>query len=499
MNDNILNYEGPADAYRPVIDNYRNHVMPKPPKMPGEGYADLDTLNELLDHVADTCSKIYSRCSSILAKYTVKLDTTNTELMQAHDLVYPSDNTPGYITFDEYKYLLTREGSHAISYLRNFYEESLRGVNGHVALDFSIICRVTHAEVSRIRHFIETYIGELDETAEFRTVELFQDWATEASNLLQRITKAIEAPIQKGLPRDEVARLTPELSANHQAFFQLKINRLNRYITDFMEMLEKAWNGPSDNFYNSVLGPGLVFQHTVAKSLTSSDYNEKVKWPTLAAEVEAGMIGMAQEFNGNLHDQLVRNQSYYNYVEGVLLNYEQRDTYKNIIKQLAGKGKALVNNFIEASTLEQAEEILKAPNPLSVDKRNLAYSTHLLPSHQDLEDREDPDAHPQYFLKEGGTITGDIKLADGVRIDGIIPSTHRHDGKDGSVKIHGSHIEYGTITDDNINPDATTSTPTNLSVSSIAESFATRVTVEVEFDVDTTNIVNYEFEFAKLS
>jgi hypothetical protein len=374
----------------------------------------------------------------------------------------------------------------------------LRGPTGHIALDFLLISKATHAEVGRIRNFIDKYIGEVDETAEFRTIELFQDWTEEASGLLQRITKAVETPISKGLPRDEVARLTPELSSYYQAFFQKKLVHLNQFISDFMNLFEKAWNGPASNFYEKVLGPGLVFQRTVGKALTDTAAADTNKFPTLVAESQAGLTGMAGEFRAALHDQLTRNKSYYNYVFGVLTNYEQRDTYKNVIGQLSGKGTTLIDSFVDSASLLQADDILDAPHPLYTNSVP-ANSTSLHPSHQDLQDREDPDAHPQYVLSDGGVISGNVTFTKDGRIDGIIPSKHRHDGKDGSVKIHGSHIEYGSITDDNVNSDATTNVPSNLALSNIVSTFATRVTVEVEFDVDPTNIVNYEFQYAKLT
>ena len=51
---------------------------------------------------------------------------------------------------------------------------------------------------------------------------------------------------------------------------------------------------------------------------------------------------------------------------------------------------------------------------------------------------EDDDAHPQYLLKAGDTLTGDILLGEGVTIDGIVPSTHTHTEDDGTPHLTGA-------------------------------------------------------------
>jgi hypothetical protein len=62
-------------------------------------------------------------------------------------------------------------------------------------------------------------------------------------------------------------------------------------------------------------------------------------------------------------------------------------------------------------------------------------------SHSLLDDL-DADSHPQYLLKSGGTITGDIYVDTDVTIDGVDISSHSHNGFDGSVRIKSTDIDY---------------------------------------------------------
>jgi hypothetical protein len=52
------------------------------------------------------------------------------------------------------------------------------------------------------------------------------------------------------------------------------------------------------------------------------------------------------------------------------------------------------------------------------------------------------DHHPQYLMRSGGVITGDIEIAGTARIAGIDLANHSHDGTDGSSYVRASNIDY---------------------------------------------------------
>jgi hypothetical protein len=56
--------------------------------------------------------------------------------------------------------------------------------------------------------------------------------------------------------------------------------------------------------------------------------------------------------------------------------------------------------------------------------------------------------HPQYLLKDGGTITGDIFVENGARIQGVEIGSHAHTGSDGSAKIRSTDIDYSSPRDE---------------------------------------------------
>ncbi len=498
-------YQGPDLVYKPQIgrtvgiSNQRAMTI-----NPTGGYHDLNHLHAMLNHISGVSRSIFTAATKILSKFSLKIDQSNVELKTAHELVYPDDETPGYITFDEYKFLLTAGDSNAVQLLRTYYESNLRGPKGIASLDYLLLAKAIHAEVERIRTFLETFVGELDETAEFRTVELFQDWAEDTTAAVDALRKAVSSEIATKLSQSELDKLDAELSAKCQVLFQTKLNESNKMIKEHMAQFEKNWNQPSDHFYNRVLGPALLFQVKVANALTDPMFMSQGGIPTIQYEISNGVSGLSQNYMTALEDQVQRNSNFMDYIMKTMYQIDTRDVYKNYIIQLEGKGKILSSPFIASSTVEQADAILDAPDPLDGITNPQATSTALRPSHFDLLDRFDDDAHPQYFPRSGGTIIGDVELGEGVKIDGIIPSQHIHNGVDGSEKISGSHIVPGTIVADNISTDSTTATPEDLAVTSQIALFdgsgSARFLTEVVFSVDTSaNIVGYEFDIVKLS
>lgn len=504
--DNIdkFKYTGPDLEYRPPLDGIpqvRNKRMTG--EIPTTGYADLDYLQEQLDIISNGAALAYSWAEKELAKYSLKVDTEDAELVKAHDLVYPSDTTPGYITFDEYKYLLTTIDTAAVQYVQSYYEAKLRGPNGSTSLDVLLMARVLHAEVARIRSFITNYIGELDETAEFRTVELFQDWTENTKIAIERLQRTLKTKVVAEIPKSELDQLDGTGATDYQVLFQTKLNGLNKRISQSIKNLDKNWNKPSESFYNKVLGPALKFQHGTAARVTDPTALNPIDMPTLAQEAKGIVTGLAVNFTVALSDQMRRNQMCDMLVEEVLNNIDLRDVYRSYIDQLSDKGTKLPVSYVDSSNVEQADAIYSALHPLSHTINDTYESDQLRASHQDLSDRLDPAAHPQYLLKTGGTITGDIELAEGVKIGGIILHEHKHNGLDGSSKISGSDIIPGTISPDNVSSGSSTAVPKNLTIAaqtgSVVPPGLTKVNLQVGFQIENTaNIVGYEFEVIKL-
>lgn len=411
----------------------------------------------------------------------------------------------GYISFEEYKYYKHHTEQAAASYVASYYEEKLRSPGGTNALDLSYLAIVINNEVKRIREFIDVYIGEVDDPAEFRAIEIFQNWAENTLGQTQDIWKVLTGKIITEIPKSEVDQLNKEKASGLQALFQVKINVINRNIKDLLGQLRKNWEDTSSIFYHDNLGPALRFQIKVAKNV-SNTFTPTVT-PVISNEVQGTLLGLSANYNVLLSDQIKRNKLFETYIENILLNISQRDSYSRYIEQFSQKGKPVVNSFtISSGEVSKAFEEYLPPLETTNTSSDFNANVTFDPLHSALAGINAPDAHPQYLLRAGGKefpITGNIFLAEGVRIDGIIPSKHAHTGTDGSAKITGANIELGTVTDENIDTEhPSTTTPSDLKlisqVTSVVPPGLTKVAARVSFNVDTSNIVQYEFEVVPL-
>lgn len=503
-----IEYQGPPTEYVPNIGqtSLASNAFP-PVTSSGSGYSDLDYLNELLDQLTQKVGTIYSEAQGILQGFGLIIKEDDTALWQAQNMAYPSSEIPSVVSFEQYKYLQANNTTSATQYIISIYENEVRGISGTNALDISNLVSYVKNEISRIKEFIDGFIGEVDDSSEQRTIESFQDWAEDTAALVEKFWQALKGKVTARLPQSELDQLSQETAVQLQALLQVKLNKINQNIKNLNDQLIKNWEETSDVFYNKHLGPALKFQLKVGRNITLNANANKL--PIIAGEIIGTMSGIDSNFSGILADQIKRNKMFIGVLGEILLNIAQRDTYYNYVEDLATLGKPIPSKFTSSAKLEHPEIIAKAvfdgvdamPIP-SID-----FDDNFNAVHSSLTGLDDDNAHPQYLLRTGGLdsiITGDVFLAENVTIDGIVPSTHRHTGQDGSEKIRGSDIDYNSITELNIDTtNSSTSVPENLAIvsqtSQLIPSGVVKVTAKLEFDVETSsNIVGYEFEVIKL-
>jgi len=503
-----IEYQGPQTEYLPPIGESMGVRTQKPVNTAGvgNGYSDIHYLLGLLDKLAAKVGTIYGEAQNQLQDFGLIIDSDLSDLSNAHKLVYPSDTPPSIISFEEYKYLQANNTSNASQYILTQYENALRGPNGNNALDISNIASYINNEINRIRGFIDGYVGEVDDSSEQRTVELLQDWTEDATAFIEKFWQALKGQITTRLPQSELDQLTQETAVQLQALLQVKLNKINQNIRDLLGQLIKNWEDPSDIFYDKHLGPALKFQLKVGRNIF--DQANIKNMPTISNEIIGTMTGLNSNFSGILADQIRRNHLFSNSLTEILVNIAQRDTYWSHLKDLSAKGKMMPDQFTNTSHIDHPEAI----KTISLDEvnsnynRTVNFTDNFNPSHSELTDTEDILAHPQYLLRSGGIdsiITGDIEMSEDVRIGGIIPSKHAHTGSDGSSKISRDSLAENSITDNEVdNNTPSTSVPTDLmlisQVASIIPPGITKISSKVSFNVDTTNIVSYEFEVTKL-
>jgi hypothetical protein len=503
MPDNVEKfiYQGPNTDWRPQIGGLDRVVDTRLSTQNNTGYHDLGYLVALLDQTIADTGRMYAECESQLSDYALVIDTNNEELVAAHAQAYPSDTTPGSITFDEYKYLLEHNNSNASQYVITSYENKVRGSSGTNALDISLLSLYINSECKRIKEFINAYIGEVDDSSEFRTIEVFQDWAEDAQAVISELWAALKGEIQRSIPQPELDRVTETKAGEFQALFQVKLNAINKNILNQFNQLSKNWDAPSKTFYNKNLGPAMKFRLKVGRSI--GEGMDSTNFPVLSAEASGTTVGLDSNFEVTLADCIKRNNMFFDLVVKIMTNLAQRDSYIKYVGQLSNKGKPVTTPFVKSDSVDQADAIIEA-RVLDADRSISTSAQSFFNPHSDLNGLLDDDAHEQYLLRSGGDrpITGDIAVEDGVTIDGVDISEHTHDGVN-SKKIRGADLEFGTITTDNLDLSGTaTAVPSNLTIESIQSNLLgpgqTAMEVVVSFDVDTTGITGYEFEIVKL-
>lgn len=500
-----IDYQGPSQTYKvPIGDSSRGGESIFQGSSVGEGYFDIEYLHQLLNDLCVNSAMIYGKCGDILTDYALNIDVANTDLFSAQNMAYPAATAPGSITFDEYKYLLMNNANNATQYVLSAFEDSLRGPSGTNALDISTISLIINNEAKRVKEFIDGYIGDLDDTSEYRTVELFQDWAEDATNIIQGIWQALNGQITTRLSESELAEVTSETAPKFQALFQVKFNVINKLVRDNFGKLFKNWETTSNVFYSKNLGPALVFQLKVGRDLFKLGSSSN-RLPILSNEISGTMIGLQSNFTVALADQLKRNNLFSNYCRDIIINISQRDVYIGYMEQLSQIGIPLKKIFTSAGSIEQVDEVFSIDPIMRIQPFPYNSSDSFMPSHGDLVDREDINAHPQYLLRSGGidsTIYGDVFMAPGVLFDGMRPGLHRHTGTDGSEKISGANILAGTITDENIDTTSTTPIPYDLEVINqiplTTPTGVASINVQVGFKIAESNVSGYEFEIIEL-
>jgi hypothetical protein len=162
-----------------------------------------------------------------------------------------------------------------------------------------------------------------------------------------------------------------------------------------------------------------------------------------------------------LTDQLNRNEKFNQQINNLTVRMKLRDSYVGYIQQLNGKLETPTINPFAKIELSAEEEEMHVAYAEAIDEV-LTQTNEFTSAHNLLDGRLEDDAHPQYLLKSGGEMTGNITLGDGVKIDGVVPREHRHRGPsvDGTEQIHGEDILDLVTT--SINRDESICTPQNL-------------------------------------
>lgn len=455
-------------------------------------YADINKLRDELARLKETLSALKLVFEGDLSGYAIPVDDDDTKFVESHKAEWPDSlgDPRSQISYHYYKHLRKRSSTSA-RYLSKRYEEAARDVTGTPSLDLMILAELIESEALLVEEFLDGYVDKVDDSSEKRLLELFQDWVQSGLRYAREIgTHFTETP-QVKLPSSEIERATREESRQGQAVFKVRLNKANESLDSNIQFLYKNFAEFAPVFYRQYLGPALDFRLNVSRSPLPIN-------TSLSREVDAASSEIDIALRSAIMDQMRRRDLFSSKMNQITDSLKDRDRYRNYIIQLSEKGKSIPTSG--PNVMVEADE-----DPVEIEhwyEEGIgdADDGTLIASHNSLLDRDDIDAHAQYLLKEGGTVTGDIHTAEGIRIDGIIPSTHAHTGEDGSAKIRGEDIIGGTLPPDVVDSNNKPPAPLDLRLVELREqTIPPGITV---FDAliawDGDNKYTYEVQIARV-
>jgi hypothetical protein len=190
-------------------------------------------------------------------------------------------------------------------------------------------------------------------------------------------------------------------------------------------------------YYDNFLSPAIKSRSLVAYPLELSllSSSMRTKSPNLAKEV----VIAASSINGNLASLLAdlrdKRINADKKISGVLAMIREKRRYISYTRQLKFvSGTKSERYFIDVPYDEYAGYFEQAS--VNNEKHETLNSSHKY--FTDLLE----DNHPQYLLRSGGVITGDITISEGSTIGGLDLANHSHSAADGSSPIRASSVDY---------------------------------------------------------
>ena len=241
------------------------------------------------------------------------------------------------------------------------------------------------------------------------------------------------------IPASELDKTTKRQSVEFQAFFSIKLNALHDETKNVLESLKRDYVDNCDIFYQRYLSQSIDFKNQIVSSMELDYYTTAMsrELPVMTKELLSATNIINANFGMILADMIQRSQVINFNVEKLFSLVVSKRKYSNYIYQLSSKGQPKPV-IIKTVKDDQYAKIF--------DSTHQTYRTEsdLISSHASLDDLHE-NHHPQYLLRNGGTISGDIYIENNAKIDGVTISTHSHTGSDGSQRIKSTDIDYVSV------------------------------------------------------
>jgi hypothetical protein len=358
----------------------------------------------------------------------------------------PDNNTtslvyPQYVSFSQYLYA----EKHGCRGCRKFVKDYDRLISHSVFVhlfDFRYFLKLLLHEANNIKNSLTYDFGDTyEDESQQQAASFYFSWAEMAAHY----TKVIAEQLSQGqdyLSSSEVDYISKKQAAQFQAFFSIRVASYTEGIDNVLFSLKKELMDNSEIFYERYVSPSLKFKLNVSAplELDIQTTNLKNEAPVLASEIITAVNALKGNFGSILSDMVQRRSNLRSKFDRLVSLNLQRKKYISYIDQLSTKASTRPRILIE----------VKEDNTSTIFDRVIIdenKNQSLKSSHGLLDDLSD-NSHPQYLLRSGGSIFGNIEVQDKVTIDGVDISAHAHTGEDGSIRIKSTDIDYETPRED---------------------------------------------------
>lgn len=370
-----------------------------------------DNISNLLEVLFDNAAFVKGKIEARQKDFHLVVGDFDPKLQRANELESPKPSK--YIGFQYYRAMNFLDTASA-RYIRKRYEQADKDITGLGLLDYLYLVEITFYEAKLIEN-------HLPEISDLRALENIKTWIHIAITLTKRVNDLFDswdAPESLSFFDGDARRA--------QASLKVELNKSNLEIS-------KAENSIRHNFTQSA-----PFFYS---SLTS-----------------------AEDLSSLILDQQIRIQLYRSKTDKILETIPDRNEARDRIWALSDIGRPIPQSGPHV-LVERPEEDVELLETWQRIEREYTPTDAVIDvgGHDDFEDLEIGDPHPQYLLRSGDKLEGDVSTQD--LLDGLSLSGHRHTGEDGSQQISGSDILPGTLRDDAVDSEDLPSKPENLSVS----------------------------------
>lgn len=364
------------------------------------------------------------------------VNRTNTEV--GEEISIANEKAPSYVSYSEYLYAKEHQCRGCRALVVEYDSFVSKTAISYYFTIKTILDYMLH-ELNCMNNFVQTLIGdEYQDDTEQKIAKEIYHWSISAKQYTKQFAKEIIS-IPPKLPQSQMDIISKVESAQFEAFFSLQVNTHEAEIKKLLGMLKREMVDTCEMYYSNYLGPAMKSRSMIAYPLEISLMSStmKTKAPELAGEV----VMAASAINGNLASLIAD------------LNQKRINTDRRIgiIKDLLREKRRYISytrQFQLKNNISNKQVFLNIDEDEYAGYFENAYSSFeknetLNSSHGYFNDLLE-DHHPQYLLRSGGTITGDVNIAGTARIAGIDLANHTHSYADGSAPIRASNIDYAS-------------------------------------------------------